>query len=118
MAGFPKRRNRVWWITVGLAVLIGSAAGLRWWASRGVGPVSAGLRAYEQGDWDLSARLALRRLKAAPGDWETLRLAARAMARQDRDRPAIAAYSRLEPKWTTAEDDFLLGRAPEPIQTG
>jgi tetratricopeptide (TPR) repeat protein len=94
-----------------LAVLIGSAAGLRWWAGHGAGPVSEGLRAYERGDWDRSALLARRRLKDAPDDRESLCLAARATARQDRDGAAIAAYSRLEPKWMMAEDHFLLGRA-------
>ena len=51
------------------------------------------------------------RLKEAPDDGEALRLAARAMARQDRDQQAIAIYSRLDLRLMTPEDYFLLGRA-------
>jgi Tfp pilus assembly protein PilF len=50
-------------------------------------------------------------LKEAPDDAAALRLAARALARQDREQAAIAAYSRLELRLMTPEDYFLLGRA-------
>src|SRR5438270_14006569 len=114
MPGIPKRGRRIWWITAVLAVAIvaGAGAALRWRTGRIVaGPTSEGLAAYARGDWERSALLARRRLKQAPDDQEALRLAARAMARQDRDPSAIATYSRLELKRMTAEDYFLLGRA-------
>ncbi len=111
MPGLPNRGRRGWWITAGLVVLIGSGAGLWWWAGRDVGPVAAGLSAYDRQDWDRAILLARRRLKEAPDDQEALRLAARTTARQDRDQAAISTYSRLELKQMTAEDYFLLGRA-------
>lgn len=111
MVSFPKLRYHFGWIVAGLAALLGAAAGLGWWAGLGAGPGTEALRAYDQGDWDWSVRLARRRLKEVPDDREAARLIARSVARQDRDRAAIAAYARIEPGWMTAEDHFLLGRA-------
>jgi tetratricopeptide (TPR) repeat protein len=114
MPGFPGRGRRAWWITAVLAIAIAAGAGgvFRWWTGRGVaGPVSEGLSAYAQGDWERSALLARRRLAKVPDDQDALQLAARTMARQERDKAAISTYSRLELKRMTAEDYFLLGRA-------
>ena len=108
----PKRGRGIWWITAFLAVAAGAGAGLRWWTSRtGPGLIQDGLSAYARGDWERSALLVRQRLRQAPDDQEALQLAARTMARQDRDRPAIATYSRLELKRMAGEDYFLLGRA-------
>jgi tetratricopeptide (TPR) repeat protein len=95
-----------------IATLIGGGLGLWGWESRRAsGPVPQGLLAYSRGDWDQTALLARQRLKEAPNDEDALRLAARAMARQDRNQTAIATYSRLELQRMMAEDYFLLGRA-------
>lgn len=112
MSGFADRGRRARWIAALLAAAAGAGVGICWWTgSTTTGPLSDGFSAYARGDWERSGLLARRRLKESPDDQEALRLAARAMARQDRDRPAIAAYSRLELKRMTAEDYFLLGRA-------
>jgi tetratricopeptide (TPR) repeat protein len=114
MPGLSQRSRRAWWTAAILAVsvVIGAGVGLRWRTGRvGAWPVAEGFSAYARGDWELSARLALRRLDQAPDDQEALQLAARAKARQDRDQAAIAVYSRLELKRMTGEDYFLLGRA-------
>ena len=114
MPGAPQQGRRVWWIAavVAVALAVGAGVGLRWWPGRVVnGLVAAGLSAYARGDWERSALLARRRLKQAPNDQEALRLAARTMARQDRDQTVITTYSRLELERMTAEDYFLLGRA-------
>ena len=108
----PKRSHLRWWAVGVLAALIGGMACLRWWESRAVrGLVPEGLSAYDRGDWERSALLARRRLKEVPDDQEALGLAARGMARQDRDQAAISTYSRLGLNLMTAEDYFLLGRA-------
>ena len=90
----------------------------RWWrGALGLGgptrpgvrrPGSIGLFPRRLGPGGHAAR---HRLKEAPDDADALRLAARAMARKDRDQAAIATYSRLELRMMLAEDYFLLGRA-------
>jgi tetratricopeptide (TPR) repeat protein len=114
MRGLPDRGRRVWWITAVLAIAIVAGAGgvLRWWTGHGVaGPVSEGIAAYARGDWERSALLARRRLAHVPDDQDALQLAARTMSRLERNKAAIATYSRLELKRMAAEDHFLLGRA-------
>jgi len=69
------------------------------------------MSAYSRGEWDRASALARQRLKEEPDDGEAVRLAARAVARQDRDQQAIAIYSRLDLRLMTPEDYFLLGRA-------
>jgi tetratricopeptide (TPR) repeat protein len=106
------RRRHLAWIAGLLTILAGGGAGFWWRESRGAPRLVVQARsAYSRGDWDGTARLARGRLKEAPDDEEALCLAARALARQDRDPAAIATYSRVELKRMTAEDYFLLGRA-------
>jgi len=91
--------------------LISGGAGLWWGKSWHLGPVAESDSAYSQGDFIRADLLARQRLRAAPDDPQALRLAARSVARQNRDQNAIAIYSRLELKLMMAEDYFLLGRA-------
>jgi len=106
------QRGRRWFLVAIVLATIGSGAGLSWVMSRSaMGFVSQGMSAYSRGDWDRALALARQRLKEAPDDGEALRLAARAMARQDRDQQAIATYSRLDLPMMKPEDYFLLGRA-------
>jgi tetratricopeptide (TPR) repeat protein len=114
MPRFSRRGRRIGWIAgiLGVALVAGAGAVLRWRAGQGDGgPLSEGRSAYARGDWEGSDRLARHRLKQAPDDPEALQLAIRSMARQGRDQAAITAYSHLELKRMTAEDYFLLGRA-------
>jgi tetratricopeptide (TPR) repeat protein len=112
MAIIERRGRRPWWLVAIVLSLIGGGMGLWWVRSRAaVGLVPRGMSAYSRGDWDSASALARRRLKEAPDDGEALRLAARAMARQDRDQQAIAIYTRLDLGLMTPEDYFLLGRA-------
>src|SRR5271166_4944506 len=111
--GIIRRRVRhPWWLLAIVLSLIGGGIGL-WWARSGVavGLVTQGMSAYSRGDWDRASALARERLKKAPDDGEAIRLAARAMARQDHDTQAIAIYSRLDLPLMTPEDYYLLGRA-------
>jgi len=95
-----------------MLAMIGGGMGLWWMKSRSaVGLVARGMSAYSRGEWDRASALARQRLKEAADDGEAVRLAARAMARQDRDQQAIAIYSRLDLRLMTPEDYFLLGRA-------
>jgi tetratricopeptide (TPR) repeat protein len=85
---------------------------LLWGRSRLSSDVGAQLdTASFRGDWGRIAVLARQRLKEAPDDPQALRLSARGAANQDRDRTAIAIYSRLTVGDMDAEDFYLLGRA-------
>jgi len=106
-----KPNRRIWWITGIVTALFSGGAGLGWVASRPPDLVAKSASAYSRGDYGRADLLARQRLKEAADDALALRLAARAAARQDRDRNAIAIYSRLELRLLTAEDYFLLGRA-------
>jgi tetratricopeptide (TPR) repeat protein len=98
-------------VAVTVILLIGGAAIL--WGKTRLFPdlIAEAGAAYSRGEWDRTGSLARRRLKAAADDPRALRLAARAAARQDHDRKAIAIYQRIAPGSHDAEDFFLLGRA-------
>ena len=101
------------WFWVTLVVLIVASVGLWWGFSRlhrEADLLSLGTRAYTQRDFNKSAELARRALKAAPQDVEAIRLLARSTARLGRDAPANAMFARLGTEALRGEDLFLLGR--------
>jgi tetratricopeptide (TPR) repeat protein len=114
MPDLPERSHRLRWITGLLTIVLCAFGALRWWQGKrdeGSGALARGDWAYSRKDWEGSARRARERLKAAPDDPRALRLAARSLARQNRDQAAISTYALLELVLMTAEDYFLLGRA-------
>jgi len=101
----------MWWVVAALIAVCGGAGYWAWPVRRGSALISEGRRAYSRGDWSQASVLARSRLRESPADTDALLLAARATARMDRERSAIATYSQLELRLMTAEDYFLLGRA-------
>ena len=97
---------------IGVIILLLGGGGAVLWGRMHLFPSldSEASAAYARGEWARAASLAQRRLKEAPLDPMALRWAARAAARQDQDRKAIAIYNRLAPESKDAEDFFLQSR--------
>ncbi|MFI5457801.1 MAG: tetratricopeptide repeat protein, partial [Isosphaerales bacterium] len=107
-----KRRLRNGAVAAILLTIAACSAGL-WYAAsrRATDPLERAGRAYDQGRWDVAARLARESLKIRRDDPVALRLLARSSARLGRDDAALAIYHRrLDQKLIDAEDDVLLGR--------
>jgi tetratricopeptide (TPR) repeat protein len=95
-------------LTSGALALAGLGLGWSWW-HRDSDFVARGASAYAASDFSRAADWARRRLKAAPGDVEALRLLARSTARLGRDVPANALFARLGSAALQAEDLYLVG---------
>ena len=102
----------VWPLGIAGAAIL--AAGVGWGIARSRPRGDADLvrrsrAAYESKDWADAEALARRRLKADARDAESLRVLARATARQGRDAAANALFARLGADAMQAEDFYLLG---------
>ncbi len=112
MPCFVNRNPRILALLIVAVILAGGGAAILWGKTRLAPDLAAEARAaYARQDWKRTELLARQHLKQVPDDLKALQLAARAVAHQDRDQPAIAIYSRLILEDMDAEDLYLLGRA-------
>ena len=103
----PRGRS---WALVGFSLFALLAIGIAWTVSRSRSSwAERGELAYRRGEWSEAAEIARGWLKSRPEDPEGLRLLARSTARQGRDGPANALFSRLGESALKAEDFYLLG---------
>jgi tetratricopeptide (TPR) repeat protein len=112
MPDLVKRYRRITvFVMVAGALMIGGAVILRGQPRLFPDLLTKANAAYARGDWERASSLAQRRLSEAPGDVQALRLMARAAARQEQNKKAIAIYNRLVVGDLEPNDFFLMGRA-------
>lgn len=102
-------RWRGWALALLLLVFggsLGAVAIARW--SR-ADPLARGRAAYERGRWEVAAGIARDRLKLDRDDRESIRLLARATAREGRAEPAMHLFNRLGAGSLQSEDLYLIG---------
>jgi tetratricopeptide (TPR) repeat protein len=102
-------------VTLGSILLVVGGYGiglLATWLRQFSDPLSAGRRAYDQGDWAAAAQAARSVLKLHHDDPAALRLLARSSVQLGRDDAALGIYTRrLDAKLLQAEDYLHLGVA-------
>jgi tetratricopeptide (TPR) repeat protein len=112
MPHLVKRNRRIMGlVVVAGALMIGGAVILRGQPRLFTDLATKATTAYARGDWERASSLAQRRLNEAPDDVQALRMLARAAARQDQHKKAIASYNQLVVGDLDPNDFFLMGRA-------
>jgi tetratricopeptide (TPR) repeat protein len=95
-----------------VAILLGLALGGWWWRWAGaVDPLQRGRAAYGRGDYPSAEREARGVLRSRREDADALRLLARCLFRQRRDRAALNVAQQLPRASLGVEDYFLQGQA-------
>jgi tetratricopeptide (TPR) repeat protein len=111
MLRLGRRKKSYWLLAIFVPALLAPAVLMLVRSPLSADPNARLESSYASRDWARTSELARDRLKLFPDDPETLRLAARAAARQDRDQRALSMFRRLPPEKKNAEDWFLVGRS-------
>jgi tetratricopeptide (TPR) repeat protein len=93
-----------------VAATVGAVVIRARWA-RAKGPLEDAVAAYRLRDWSGAEKKAREQIKKKADDSTALRLLARSLYRQERDRPAALIDQRLAENTASAEDYFLRGQA-------